>query len=136
MVEYFAQTDLSELSVLLGAVFTAFGTLLFGFYKYAQAREEDFEKSRKNQVDAFDKTIKHLAKSINASTKAHKEVARETKVVAIETKKAAEQAEKRNGHLAELQIEARADIINAINQITTQKVKDQIVEHQHVNEKE
>lgn len=129
MIDYAAQTDLNELAILLGAIFTAFGGLLVGFYKYAQAREKDFERSRVNQTNAFDRTIAKLADSIDASTKAHKDVAKQTK-------RAADQAEKRNGHLAELQIEARDDVLKAINSIKTQNVHEQVVKHQTVEEKE
>jgi len=120
-----AQTEITELSVLLTAVFGAFGAILIGFYKYANAREKDFARSRDNQTAAFEKTIQKLTHSLDANVKAHKEVARATN-------RAANEAEKRNGHLAELQIEARKDIIKAITSIDKQNVTVQNVEDQHV----
>lgn len=122
-----AQTEITELSVLLTAVFGAFGAILIGFYKYANAREKDFAKSRDNQTEAFDKSIEKLAKSLDANVKANKDVA-------TQTRRAADEAEKRNGHLAELTIEARADVIKAIKSLDKQKVTEQEVAHQHVHE--
>lgn len=124
---HLAATDLTELSVLLTAVFGAFGAILIGFYKYANAREKDFAKSRDNQTAAFEKTIDKLAKSLDANVKAHKDVA-------TQTRRAADEAEKRNGHLAELTIEARTDVIQAIKSLDRQKVTEQEVAHQHVHE--
>lgn len=128
-MQYFAQTDITELSVLLTAVFGAFGAILLGFYKYANAREKDFAKSRDNQTVAFEKTIDELSKSLNANVQAHKEVAKQTK-------RAADEAEKRNGHLAELTIEARTDVIKAIKSLDRQTITEQQVEHQHVHKVE
>lgn len=126
---YLAQTDLTELSVLLGAVFGAFGAILIGFYKYANAREKDFYKSRENQVAAFDKTIEKLSKSLDANVSAHKDVARETK-------KAANEAAERNGHLAELIVESKEYTTKVLKDLKIQNVTEQTVEHQHIKEKE
>jgi len=133
---YFAATDVTELSILLGAVFAGYSGLLLGFYKYAQAREKDFEKSRNNQTAAFDKTIEKLSRSIDANVQAHKEVARETREMKAIHQKGYQEAEKRNGHLAELQIEARGDVLKAIKGIKVQNIKEQNVEHQIVENKE
>lgn len=128
-MHYLAQTELTELSVLLAAIFGAFGAILVGFYKYANAREKDFAKSRDNQVDAFNKIIDKLTKSLNANVEAHREVAKQTR-------RAADEAEKRNGHLADLTIEARTDIIKAIKSLDKQTIAEQQVEHQHVHKVE
>lgn len=119
---YFASTTLPELATVLGTVFGGFGVMLVGFYKYAQAREKDFAKSREMTAEAYSKSNEKLGHALDR--------------VATASERAAVEAEKRNGHLAELTIEARKDVLAAINYIIKQEVKEQVVKHQTVNEKE
>lgn len=123
---YFASTTLPELGIVLGTVFTGFGAMLVGFYKYASAREQDFEKSRIILANAFDKSNEKLGKALDR--------------VAEATEKSAREAAERNGHLAELQIEARKDIIEGLKHVATvvkeQEVNEQVVKHQHIEHKE
>lgn len=128
-MEYFALTSLSELSVLLGAVFAAFGTILVGFYKYAQAREKDFEKSREAQTVAFTNALDNLGKKIEADSRVGQELVKETR-------KGNQEAEARNGHLAEITVQARDQVIDVIQTLKTQNVNEQVVEHQVIKEKE
>lgn len=121
-MEYFASTTLPELGIVLGTVFTGFGAMLVGFYKYANARERDFEKSRNIAAAAYEKSNEKLGHALDR--------------VATATEKSADEAAERNGHLAELQIESRKDVLNAINQINHQQVTEQIVDTQIVNNKE
>lgn len=122
MVVYFASTTLPELGIVLGSVFTGFGAMLVGFYKYAAAREKDFEKSRQIQSSAFEKSNEKLGKALDR--------------VAAATERGAKEAAERNGHLAELQIEARKDILWAISMVKAQQVTEQVVKHQHIETKE
>lgn len=119
---YFASTTLPELAVVLTTVFTGFGAMLVGFYKYASSREKDFEKSRNIAAQAYEKSNEKLGHALDR--------------VATASERAAVEAEKRNGHLAELTIEARKDVLAAINHISKQEVREQVVKHQTVNEKE
>lgn len=119
---YFASTTLPELATVLTAVFGGFGVMLVGFYKYASAREKDFEKSRTIAAEAYEKSNDKLGRALTR--------------VAEATESAAREAAERNGHLAELQIEARKDVLDAIGHIKKQEVKEQVVKHQTVTEKE
>lgn len=130
MITGFALSSLVEFSGLLVAVFGAFGTILVGFYKYAQAREKDFELSRKNQSEAFDKSIEKLTVALTQNVEAHKEVA-------AAMNKSAEEAETRNGHLAEISQQNADRIVREIKKIkVNQNIKDQNVEHQHVESRD
>jgi len=126
MIYIFASSTLPELGVVLGTVFGGFGVMLVGFYKYASAREKDFEKSRQISSMAYEKSNQKLGIALDR--------------VASATERSAREAAERNGHLAELQIEARKDIIvgltNVIHAVKQQKVERQNVEHQHIESKE
>lgn len=124
MVVYFASTTLPELGIVLGTVFTGFGAMLLGFYKYAQAREKDFAEQRKQTAEAYEKSNNHLKVSLDR-------VAKASESTAEATTKAAKEAEKRNGHLAEITIEARDTVIS---HIAKQTVTEQHVTHQTVEE--
>lgn len=126
-MDLFAQATISELSTVLGVVFAGFGAMLVGFYKYANSREKEFEKSRTAQTVAFDKSIEKLGKNLSDNTTA-------MRAVAEATERSAKEAEKRNGHLAEISVENKNQIIETITQVKKQNVKNQVVEHQTVKE--
>jgi Flp pilus assembly protein TadB len=113
MNKYLALVQITELATLLTAVFTAFGALLYGFYKYAQAREKDFEASRLIAAKEYDKSTKRLTQALDR--------------VALASERAADEAKDRNGHLAELIIQAQENILSM-----NQNINEQKVEHQHV----
>ena len=131
-----AAATLDELSILLVAIFGAFGTILLGFYKYADTREKDVSRSRDNQTAAFEKTIHKLSLSLDANVRAHQDVAKAVT-------KQAEEAEARNGHLGD-QSRQIAMIVNrnhnelmdAVDKskISKQTIKNQTVEHQEIKE--
>lgn len=122
----------AELATILTAVFGAFGTILFGFFKYAQSRENHFAKSRDNQAKAFDKSIDKLARALRDNTASNKRIA--------------DEAKQRNGHLAELQVKSQelivahskdvekmsGKIIAAVSNIFEQHVKHQVVDKSDV----
>ncbi len=134
MITNFALTSLSELSVLLGAVFGAFGAILVGFYKYAQAREKDFAESRRIEAEAFRETIKTLSIAVDKQTKSIEKQTKSSEKVAKATTKSAKEAETRNGHLAEISVENKNQIIKAINNIKkSDHIATQIVDEQVIN---
>lgn len=110
MVEYLASLTATELAPIL----TILAGMLLGFYKLMQYI---LEQHAKTQESDRNERIE-LSHAINRMAKA--------------SEKAAEEAEKRNGHLAELTIEARADVLTAINHIRKQEVKEQVVQHQTI----
>jgi hypothetical protein len=122
--------QVGELGVLLGTVFGAFGTILYGFYKYAEAREKDFEKQREISDNKARRDSMALAKSLDRVAKA--------------TEKAAREAAERNGHLGELILESNkqteAIAGRAIKEITEniskQTVKEQEVVHQTIKSRD
>lgn len=133
-MEYFAALTLPELI----PIFTLFAGMLGGFYalarvmlKQASKDRDDDRQERKLFVEAIDNLTSMTGKNVEA----HKEVARAVT-------KQANEAEKRNGHLAELQLQSqeifKSVAANATNEIITavQNVKEQNVEHQHIKSKE
>lgn len=126
-------SSFTELSTLLAVVFGAFGTILVGFYRYAQTRERDFEKSRQIMAEAYERSNEKLAVSLERVAKA--------------TERSADEAKTRNGHLAEIQLENQKLIIEhsklskqmihgSVDKVlkAVQNVKEQHVEHQTVDE--
>lgn len=123
-----------ELTTVLTAVFGAFGTILVGFYKYAQSREKDFEKSREIMARAYEQSNEHLAKSIDKMAQTNQEIANATI-------KQAEESKERNGHAIELAIENRRAVSNEHKEMikifqeirAVQHIKIQEVDKQHVS---
>lgn len=132
-----AMTSLVEFGGLLVAVFGAFGTILVGFYKYAQARERDFEESRKAQTNAFTDALQKLGDKIEADSKV-------TAELVVETRKGNIEAKQRNGHLGDQNVKIieliaahskdvsrmTERVLNAVQNVKEQHVDTQIVEHQ------
>lgn len=118
---YFASltaTELAPILVILGGMLTAFYAMLKFVLKEASKSSSADREERKG----FEKALRDLTKS--------------NERIAVSHEKAAKEAAERNGHLAELTIEARKDVLAAINHISKQEVKEQVVKHQTVNEKE
>lgn len=101
-----------ELATILTAVFGAFGSILYGFYRYAQAREKDFEKARQLAAKAYAKSTKDLSKALDRVAKA--------------SERTADEAKQRNGHLAELSIKSQ-ELILAHNK-DVEKLSGRIIE--------
>lgn len=156
---YFGVTSLAELGTVLAVVFAAFGTILVGFYKYAQAREDAFEASRMTQALAFEDTITKLSTSLDNNVEAHKQVAETNKEIAKAVNKQALESEKRNGHLGDQNIQIATLVtdqnrdVKAIKDILSksaviaaedrnallnpiQHIDEQIVDKQVINNKE
>jgi len=136
MTTLFAVTSLTELAALLAAVFGAFGVILVGFYKYAEARERDFEKSRQVQTDSFNKALENLGQMIELDSRVGQELVKESKETRKLHAKGYAEAEARNGHLAEITVQSRDQVIDAIQKVKRQNVKEQTVEHQHVEKQD
>ena len=112
-----------ELATVLTATFGAFGSILYGFYKYAQTREKEFEKSRQLASRTYERSTDSLIKSLDR--------------VATATERSADEAKQRNGHLAELQLKSQ-NLILAHNKdvdVLSKKVIDAVsnIKEQHVD---
>lgn len=146
----FAVIDMTELGVLLGAVFTAFVAIMGAFFKYMSAREKAASEERKTNQEMFGKALDKLSRSIDSNTQSQIVVARNSEKVAESTNKAALEAEKRNGHLAELALEGQKNAqehqkvllemaqrnYEAITNVHEQHVDKQIVKSETVEHRE
>jgi len=137
-------TSASDAPIIIAAVAAAFTSIMVLFFKYMTNREkqskierEDGAKvardERKAAADQFEKMITLLGDNLQKNTESNKEIAAST------TKQAFE-AEKRNGHLAELQLQSQEMFEQlatknyvAINELKTQTIENQIVNKQTVN---
>lgn len=111
----------------LAPIFTIFGAMLLGFYGITKVLLKMFEKmSEKDREER-----QELAKAIS-------EMAAGMQKVAESNIRIADESEKRNGHLAEISVENKDQILGAINNLTIkqQTVHQQTVEHETVINKE
>lgn len=120
---YFASPTLAELSPILGI----FAGMLLGFYalvKYLLSSQEKINEAHAKTQELDREERKELAKSFNR--------------VAEATERQAREAEKRNGHLADISVENKNQILTAISGliIDKQTVHHQTVEHEQVISKE
>lgn len=100
MLGWFSVVDLTELGVLLTAVFGGFTALLVAVFKFVKDQGESARKERDEAQKINAATLKELTRTLNANTESNKEIA-------AATTKAAREAEQRNGHLAELALEGQ-----------------------------
>lgn len=124
---------------IIGAFFGGLALLAGAFFKYMDIREKAARAERQEERVEFEKIITVLTESRDANTKATQKNTEAMMEVANATKKAADEAEKRNGHLAELQLASQkmiADNFAAIHNINEQKVQHQTVMNETVKTKE
>lgn len=133
-MQYLASLTLPELV----PIFSLFAGMLVGFYALAKVMLKQASKDRDDDRDErklFVAAIDNLAKSTDKNVEAHKKVA-------DAVTKQAQEAEKRNGHLAELQLQGQETMKLIADQATSkiitavQNVKEQNVEHQVVKSQE
>jgi len=137
-----ATTDL-DVPVIIGAVAAAFGSIIALFFKYMTSREKQTKTEREDAAkearierlqDAkqFGQMITLLGNNLHDNTLSNQEIA-------SSTTKQAQEAEKRNGHLAELQLQSQEIFkrlsdrnFDAVNELKTQRIHEQIVDKQTV----
>lgn len=115
----FAAVSLSELGVMLVGVFGAFGGLMLGFYRFTEKSQERVEKRQEAERKAFLVAVEGLSKS--------------NERVAVAVERQANEAEKRNGHLAEITAKNGETIMEALK-ILQKGAKKQTIEHQTIQE--
>lgn len=105
------------------AVLGLFGTIVGGLFKLFS----DADKTQQRHAEAQ----LAVAKALNAVAETNKEIA-------DATRKGAEEAEARNGHLAEITVESKKQVIDRIDGLVIQQqtVHNQIVENETVKHKE
>lgn len=120
---YIADVSLIELAPIL----TIFVGMLGGFYVLVRFILTLSEKT--SEADRVER--KELSKAIAQMADGMQAVATSNERIAVES-------EKRNGHLAEISVENKDQILKAISGITIDKqtVHHQTVEHETVNNKE
>lgn len=117
MIQTFAAISPGELVPIFGvlaAMLTAFYALIRFILKQAEKDREADRNERKALVSA----IKDMADS--------------NRDIAEATERQAQEAEKRNGHLAEITVQSRDQVLGAISNIKEQKVEHQTVQHETV----
>lgn len=113
-----AVTDSPENLIVFAGMLVAFWGILSQMNKQS-AKDRDADRAeRKKLVSALD------------------DVAKSNQRIADETKRSADEAKERNGHLAELTIQSSQQMLEAIRNIKEQKVTHQTVEHEHILSKE
>lgn len=123
----YTQTFASLTLVELAPIFAIFSGMLVGFYglvKYLLSAQEKMNAQHSTTQELDREERKELAKSFNR--------------VAEATERGAREAEMRNGHLAEISMTNKEQIIEAIHGLTIDKqtVHHQTVEHERVIHKE
>ena len=119
----FAAITLPELAPIL----TIFVGMLAGFYalvKFILKQSEKTAQADRNERQELSKAIASMAEGMKA--------------VATSNERIATESEKRNGHLAEISVENKEQILRAIQGLTISKqtVRNQIVDHKQVLNKE
>jgi hypothetical protein len=126
----FAAITLPELTPIL----TIFVGMLVGFYGLLKF----VLKQGENTAEADRIERKQLSHAISSMANNMGKVATNMEQVAASNQKIAEESEKRNGHIVELSIENKNQILDRIDGIIINKqtVHNQVVEHEQVMNKE
>jgi len=120
-MQHFADISLPELSSVLGI----FIGMLTGFYALVR-----FMLSQSATASDADRTERQeLSKAIDGMADGMRKVAESNKRIADES-------EKRNGHLAEITVQSRDQVLSAIGNIKEQHVETQVVNNETVLNKE
>ena len=126
----FASLTLTELAPILGIL----AGMLVGFYGLLKFVLNNAEKSQEN--DRAER--QELSKAIGKMADNMLEVASASREVAISNARIADESKERNGHLAEITVQSRDQVIDQIKGlvIEQQTVHNQTVEHEKVISKE
>lgn len=111
----------------LAPILTIFVGMLGGFYvlvKFILTLSEKTAEADRKERQELSKAIANMAKGMEN--------------VAISNERIANESEKRNGHLAEISVQNKDQILDAIKGLTIEKqtVHKQVVEHEQVLSKE
>ena len=127
-IAYLADISLTELT----PIFAIFTGMLLGFYGITKFILIQANSDRKDDRAERQK----LVAAINDMALSNRDIAVSVDKQARATEAAAEEAEKRNGHLAEISTQGRDTILTAINTIGEQHVKHQVVDSQEIKKEE
>lgn len=138
----FAAVELPELSVLLAGVFAAFATLVGVLLKYMEKRETDSRAERKDDKATFTAALTLLGKQIQANTEQSEKQILAVVAQTNEIAKGNREAEKRNGHLAELALEGQKSgqdhqkVLVAMIESMGNTITEQVLDHSFANGEE
>ena len=130
---------MADVVPIMTAFFGGLALLAGAFFKYMATREKAAAMERKQQSEVFVAALDKLGKHIDKSAEVQERSIVEAKLGREAQQKAAQEAENRNGHLAELSIENKKSnaeqysvIIKAISDMKEQHVGLQHVDKQTV----
>lgn len=154
MLQIIAEATVGDFTAQFVAILIGVGGLLGGFYAFAnnqmkQARDERTKERESERIERsqerkdFSDALRMVADAQNLVAIGQDKVAAATHEVAIETRKGADGARLRNGHLAELIIQSKTDIqaladrnLQAYQNIKQQNVEKQVVQTETVQHME
>jgi hypothetical protein len=126
MIKYLAALTLPEFTGFIGVI----AAMLAGFYGIAKMMLSQATKDR----EADREERKEFSRAIQKMAESSEKVAEEASLSRQVQEKGFAEAEKRNGHLAEISIDNKDAILKAIKSVSVQNIKEQNVEHQTVKE--
>jgi len=126
----FADITSSDITVMIGAIVTIVGSFL-AVAKIMISQSQKESNANREERARFAQAVEKMANGME-------KVADTNKDIAIATKRGADEAKARNGHLAEISMQNKDQIIDAVHGLVIDKqtVHNQVVEHEHVNSKE
>lgn len=127
---YFADITSSDITVMIGAIVTIVGSFLaVAKIMINQAQKE--ATANRDERARFAVAVEKMANGMDKVAETNKEIAQATK-------RGADEAKARNGHLAEISMQNKDQIIEAVHGLVIDKqtVHNQFVENEQVNHKE
>ena len=127
---YFADIQSSDIAVMVGAIVTIVGSFLAVAKLMINQAEKEAKANREERA--------RFALAVDKMANGMEKVADTNKDIAEATKRGADEAKERNGHLAEISMQNKEQIIDAVHGIVIDKqtVHTQFVENEKVNHKE
>lgn len=127
MILSFAEVPSNDIAVMVGAIVTIVGSFL-GVAKIMIGYSQKESIANREERTKFAEAVERMALGME-------KVADTNRDIATATKRGADEAKERNGHLAELTIQSKNDTLKAIKHLTTQHVDNQVVNNEFVNNK-
>jgi len=126
----FADISSSDISIMIGAIVTIVGSFLAVAKIMINQSQKESNANREERF-RFSQAVEKMANGME-------KVAETNKAIALATKRGADEAKERNGHLADISNQNKNQIIETIHGlvINKQTVHNQFVENEQVNHKD
>ena len=130
MIFAFAEVASSDIAVMVGAIVTIVGSFLAVAKLMISQAQKEANANREERA--------RFAVAVDKMANGMEKVAETNRDIALATKRGADEAKARNGHLAEISMQNKEQIIEAVHGLVIDKqtVHNQFVEHEQVNNKE